>query len=299
MTRDWEQVFRVWSKPASETEQNKCNNAEKMIKEAITSDPVLSDMNIEIFAQGSYKNNTNVRQNSDVDICVRLFNTFFYDLPKGTNMDYFGITPSTYNYASFKDNVETALVAKFGRQGVKRGNKAFDIHANSYRVDADVVPCFEHRRYSINPDGTYSYLSGVEFRPDSGGQVINWPLQYYENGVNKNNNTNYRYKYITRVIKRLRYEMEDKGFSSAKVIPSFLIECLLWNVPDNYFGNENYSDDVRTTLAFLFNNTINLKDCIEWGEVSELKYLFRESQPWTLKHAHDFLDAAWDYIGFD
>jgi len=39
--------------------------------------------------------------------------------------------------------------------------------------------------------------------------------------------------------------------------------------------------------------------CSEWGEVSELKYLFRSPQKWTREQAHKFIDAAWDYIGFE
>jgi hypothetical protein len=40
------------------------------------------------------------------------------------------------------------------------------------------------------------------------------------------------------------------------------------------------------------------QDCTEWGEINELKYLFRISQPWTMEQAHAFVSAAWDYLGF-
>jgi hypothetical protein len=43
--------------------------------------------------------------------------------------------------------VQAALVRKFGLAGVHRGDKAFDIHANTYRVDADVVATFAHGQY--------------------------------------------------------------------------------------------------------------------------------------------------------
>lgn len=295
-----ESIFRSWSKPSSVTEKQKSDNAEKMIKNAISSDPILSNMDIQVFAQGSYRNNTNVRQNSDVDICVRLMSSFFYQLPDPpNNPNYFNINPSNYTYNDFKNNLENALINKFGKKGVTRGNKAFDIHENSYRVDADVVACFEHRRYILKPDGSYYYLSGIELCPDKGGSIINWPHQHYENGVNKNKNTGGRFKLITRVLKRLRYEMVDEGIKAAEVIPSFLIECLSWNAPNNSFGYDNYEDDVRDVLAHLFNNTMEDEQCQDWGEVSELKYLFSSAQPWTRKQAHNFLDAAWDYIGFE
>jgi len=91
--------------------------------------------------------------------------------------------------------------------------------------------------------------------------------------------------------------MSDKGYSETKPIIGFLIECLGWNVPNNYFGYSTYKQDVRESLAFLFNNTITDENCSEWGEVSELKYLFRGNQKWTREQAHLFISRAWDYIG--
>ena len=293
-TRDWEATFVAWSKPSSSAELEKQENAERMIRAAIRESAALRSKNIEVFAQGSYKNNTNVRFDSDVDVCVRLTDQFFYDLPTGTQETSFGISPASYSYENLKNDVGEALVSKFGRAGVARGNKAFDVHENSYRVDADVVASFEHRRYAA----TGRYISGTEFRPDDGGRVINWPLQQYENGVAKNNRTGGRFKLITRDIKRLRNEMNDKGVAEAKPIPSFLIECLVWNAPDEAFGHKGLTEDVRYVLAFAFNNTRSDETCIEWGEVSELKYLFRMGQPWTREQAHAFLSAAWDYVAF-
>jgi hypothetical protein len=302
MARDWESIFRNWSKPSSDTEEQKCENAERMIRDAIRGSRSLSGRTIEIFPQGSYQNNTNVRQDSDVDICVRCMDVFFYEIPNeaGFTREDAGISDASYTYSQFKNEVEQALVAKFGSQAVRRGNKAFDVHASSYRVDADVVACFEHRRYTYRgQDGRYNYLSGTEFQPDNGGSIINWPIQNYENGIIKNKATGDRFKYITRILKRLRNEMEETGISSAEPIPSYLIECLVWNVPNERFGHDQYIDDARYALAYTFNETLSEDKCREWGEVNELKYLFRPSQSWTREQAHAFLDTAWNYIGFE
>jgi hypothetical protein len=300
MTRDWESTFRAWSKPSSDTEEEKCNNTEKMIRAAISESPALSKRNIEVFAQGSYKNNTNVRQDSDVDICVRCNDVFFYDFPSDGSIakSDVGFSYADYEYSRFKDEVEAALIAKFGRSMVARGNKAFDVHATSYRVDADVVPTFEHRRYYRDYRGQIKYHRGTELRPDNGGRIINWPEQNYSNGVDKNKATGGRYKFITRAIKRLRNEMDENNVSAAKPIPSYLIECLVWNTPNDGFGHSDYTSDVRYVLAHTFNETLTFDKCQEWGEVNELKYLFRTSQPWTWQQAHSFSGVAWDYVGF-
>ncbi len=183
----------------------------------------------------------------------------------------------------------------FGRSAVKRGNKAIDVHETSYHVEADVAPFFEHRRYQS--DGTY--LEGVELRTDKENlRVINWPEQHYTNGCRKNTATGTRFKSIVRVLKSLSIEMTGNGIQAADV-PGFLIECLVWNVPDSNFQNTTYRADVRAALAFLFNNTISSEDCKEWGEVSDLIYLFHSGQKWTWQQAHAFTSAAWDYVGFE
>ena len=54
-----------------------------------------------------------------------------------------------------------------------------------------------------------------------------------------------------------------------------------------------------TPLAHLWNETRTDETCKEWGEENELKYLFRPSQPWNRDQVNAFLQAAWDYIGFE
>jgi hypothetical protein len=296
--RKWEDVFTSWSAGPSQTENDKCQNAETAVRKAIAASQALSSRTVEVFTQGSYRNRTNARFDSDVDVCVRSMDVFFSDLTDGITRSEASISDAAYTYSQFKNEVEAALRAHFGTGAVTRGSKAFDIHENTYRIDADVVPTFEHRRYVRGSSGIY-YLSGTELRPDSGGRIINWPTQNYENGVVKNNRTARHFKRVVRILKRLRNEMADKGSSVATATPSYLVECLVWNVPDDLFDLGSYRADVRAALAHLFNNTRDDATPAEWGEVNELKYLFRPNQPWTRQSAHAFIDAAWDYIGFE
>lgn len=301
MARDWESTFRGWAKPSSETEAAKCENAESMIRAAIRESDALKGRCIEVFAQGSYRNNTNVRQDSDVDICLRCMDVFFPDYSQvpGLTGGSLGFTDAAYTYSQFKNDVGIALVNKFGSAGVTRGSKAFDVHANSYRVDADVVACFEHRRYFTTSLQSLDYVSGTQFQPDRGSKIVNWPHQHYDNGVAKNKATGSRFKYITRAIKRLRNEMAERGVAAADPIPSYLIECLVWNAPDVAFAHDEYCANVRHILAYTFNQTLRDDACTDWCEISKLKWLFRGGQPWTRLQTHAFLSAAWTYVGFE
>ena len=71
-----EQTLQKWTAPLSQTEEQRANNAIKMIKTAINENENLKSMEIEVFTQGSYANNTNVRAESDVDVCVMLKDIF-------------------------------------------------------------------------------------------------------------------------------------------------------------------------------------------------------------------------------
>jgi hypothetical protein len=298
MNRDWESVFERWSKGPSDTELSKAENAERQIREAIQASDRLKARDIRVFTQGSYRNRVNVRQSSDVDIGVVCFDAYFSEY-KDENVKaqlVKSFVPATYQYATFKQELEEALVARFGRSSVTRGSKAFDIKANSYRVDADVVPFFEHRRYT----SATNYLSGVEMIPDNftPPRIRNWPEQHYENGVNKNNQTSRKFKRTVRILKSLADEMSLKGYTSAKVIQSFLIECLVFNAHNDCFNYSSFKEMIRAVLGTLCNYTMNDSTCNEWGEVNELKYLFRPSQPWTRQEANQFLNDAWNYIGY-
>lgn len=292
-TRDWEKQLREWSAPPGKTEESRCDNAVSAIKNALAASKELEGRSISVFSQGSYRNNTNVKKDSDVDIGVLCKDAFFYDVPKDVDASTYGFGVSTYSYLAFKADVEKALKNYFGERAVSRGNKALDVHETSYHVEADVAPFFEYRWYSAPGN----YHSGVALMPDNAPtKVFNWPEQHYANGVQKNKATGTRFKSIVRGLKALSVEMEGSGIAAARV-PGFLIECLVWNARDEHFSNESYVQNVREVIAHVYNNTKSEEQCLEWGEVSELKYLFRPQQKWTREQANAFFLAAWRYMG--
>jgi len=298
----WEDKLTAWAEGPSDTERQKCENAESVVRSAIRASKTLQALDIRVFTQGSYAARTNVRLDSDVDICVCRENIFYYDLPPNGSqnpVDY-GIYPRTITFADYKSDVGAALTAYLGAKAVSAGNKAFDVHANTYRVDADVVPALEYRRYTgFDTQGSPRYFSGIEIIADSGERIINWPQQAYANGVAKNDGTERKYKRVVRVLKRLRNAMQDNDIADAQDVASFLLESLVWNTPDDLLAKTSYYESVREVLIHLYNGTKSQSACDDWREVSGLKYLFRDDiQPWTRDKAHKFILAAWQYVGY-
>lgn len=294
--RNWESQFNTWARPPSHTEQERCDRAANAVKKAIAQSRVLANRSISTFAQGSYANRTNVREDSDVDVCVLYSGTYFYNLAPGMTGAQLG-PPASYRYNQYKNEVEQALIDYFGRANVVRGNKAFDIHENTYRVDADAVAVFEYRHHYVAQSGSIYYHKGTALLTDNEGRLVtNFPQQHYDNGVAKNKATSRRFKALTRIVKNLRNEMDEVGIPQAKPITSFLIESLAWNWPNELFNQSSWTSMVNAFLAYIWSATETDHGCSNWREVNGIKLLFGSHNEWSRLQVHQFAEAAYVYI---
>jgi hypothetical protein len=307
MARDWEKTLRAWVKRPSDNEDAKRDKTEEEIKAALRASGALSGVKYKVYAKGSYANNTNVRLDYDVDIAVECTDFYYYskdgigpDVRKAAVFEaatkpYKG----GYTYVHFKADVEQALIDYYGASAVTRGNMAMRVREKKTTLPADVVPCFEyHYVYDVDSYGQPLYYKGTRVYKDSGEYVHNWPEQQRVNGITKNNATGRRYKRMVRALKRLENELVARG--EINELPSFFMECLVYNVPNsNLSSSDSYVTSMRAVLAVIFNETLSEERCKEWLEVSERKVLFHRDQSWTCSQAHELANCAWNYIGFD
>ncbi len=283
-----------YAAPIGKTEKEKCKRAIEMIRDALSnytadasgilpfenSDSYYLGMynrytpneRIKILVQGSYANNTNIKEDSDVDVAVILEDPFWSEYRPGVSASMYGFTNSNRTLKSFKNEVEKDLRDKF-RTGVKRGDKSIKVNGNTYRVDADVVPCGRFRDY--RSDFSFSqnnYRGGIQLEPDSGGVIINYPEQHIRNGISKNLETNFTFKKMVRILKHIRGDMEPI-YPSAKKVGSFQLESLIWNVPNDIF--KKYSSILRYTfdelLSYLYKNKAQFSG---FKEANGIKLLF-------------------------
>ncbi|MCA6072169.1 MAG: nucleotidyltransferase [Endomicrobium sp.] len=293
-----EEILTKYCSVVSDTEAKKIENAKSMIKDAVNDSNEFSGLDYEIFEQGSYANNTNVKFDSDIDVCVMLKSTFYGEYPDGlTYKDYkfeVGIT-----YDDYKRRAVRALNKKFGDVNMQIGNKSIKIKSNSYRVNADVVIAFQYRDYkSVNSKNPDIYTEGTKFISGSNDSVINYPKQHIFNGKSKDEITNLGYKKLVKIFKKIKNNMEEKGLIDAKKISSFLVESLVWNVPNGIItNNDSWLETVKVAIKYLHNEIKNNK-CSEWREVSECLYLFRGKRKWTQQDAQDFLLKMWRHMEY-
>lgn len=288
-----EEQLKDYAKPLSETEENQCKNAIRMVSNAlkdlglsenemetiygastayqIRMSGGLSGYDIKLFLQGSYANNTNVRGHSDVDIAVVQEDIFRPAYRLNVSGADYGFTNATPRIKSFKDEVEDILRNHFGKD-VERKNKSIKINGNSYRKDTDSVPSMRHRDY--RQDYTFdkeNYIGGILIKADDGQEIINYPEQHIKNGVEKNNATNYYFKKMVRISKELRYQMKDLRYPYAQKASSFGVECLLWNVPNEYFTKySTYRYAFDEIVGYLYDNRYSVLNFLEVNNIKKL-----------------------------
>jgi hypothetical protein len=173
---------------------------------------------LDIYLQGSYRNHTNIRGDSDVDIVVRLNSASFRDitaLPSHQLANYNSVfSAAQYTWPELQRDTITALRGYFGNNSVTVGTKAIKVITGTGRMTADVVPAFQFRRYtSYFGPSNETYIKGIQFFDSSGNAIINYPKLHIEYGEWKNATlrTNGNYKPIVRIFKNIKRQLIEQN----------------------------------------------------------------------------------------
>lgn len=281
-----------WTGPSSDTEKDKQDRTERMIREAITSHTPFDNCSLKVFAKGSYANNTNVRADSDVDIAVECTDALYWEETEEGNHPPGESYEGIWTPAKLRSELISAMTAKFPGQVDSSGSTAIQINSSSARMDADVVPCFSFRYYM-----KYGTWDGTKIFKKDGSSIVNYPVQQMENGTTKNNATNYAYKKGARLLKRVENAMAADG--TFRELPSFFMECLAYNYPNRVFSHSTWTECLRAMLFRIWDNLQGDEPNEgRWLEVNECFFLFHPDQKWTREDGREFAKAAWNYFGF-
>lgn len=210
------------------------------VRKALSASSDLSGRDYEIYLQGSYRNSTNIRGDSDVDIVAQI-NDVFYSNKKslpGTQLESHrkSYGAATYRLEQFREHVIEALRSHFGSNSITEGNKAIKVAGSSNRLPADVVTCAQYRHYHhFHSVWDYRMVEGITFFTKHGRQIINYPKPHYDNGVLKNRACISHYKAGVRMFKNARNEAVSRGLLSLEDVPSYFLECFAYNAHNNCY----------------------------------------------------------------
>lgn len=237
-----EAQLQIWSNPGAAVIAQQTYASVQTALDAPTSS--VRDKNKDVFLQGSYRNNTNIYGDSDVDIVVKYNDTWGRDLsllPQQQAELYLRAHEiAEYSWTHFRADVLASLRAYYGVGVITEGNKSINIAGAPGRLPADVVPAITYKRFNYFITGhLQDYAEGIRFHDRRDGrEIINYPKQHIQNGQEKNSGprTGGQYKPTVRMFKNARSRLIDDGAITREIAPSYFVECLLYNVPDVLFG---------------------------------------------------------------
>lgn len=251
----------------------------------------------EVFLQGSYGNDTNIYAESDVDVVIRLDDLYYYDISElnATDKQIFNASSGTvtYDLPDFKADVIAALKKSFDADktfdapDVQPGKKAIKIEASGNRRNADVLASAQFRRYYSTASGM-QYTPGICFFNSSGTRIVNYPKLHSANCTSKHQATNSWFKPMVRVLKNMRSKLVDDGVIGAGVAPSYFLEGLLYNVPNDKFGS-SYGDTFVAAMNWILGAQRDKLVCAHGQH-----WLVRDSaaESWPTGNYSAFMDAV-------
>jgi predicted nucleotidyltransferase len=259
------------------------------IRNALTANnSPLRDKDFEVYLQGSYKNDTNIRGDSDVDIIVQLNSTFRRDLTALSNYEKTlyeqAHSDATYLWENFRADVLQVLRSYYGASSISEGNKSLKVTGGSGRLPADVVVCLQYRKYvQFQSLDNQKYVEGIAFYALGENRwIINFPKPHYINGVNKNSQskTNGWYKPTVRVFKNARTYLLENGVIAEALAPSYFLECLIYNVPDDKFET-SYQNTFCNVVNWLVEADFNDLVC----QNEQLLLFGQTPEQWSIQNA--------------
>ncbi len=288
-----ESQLETWSHQGSITQSSNTYNTIKSVLEASTT-PYASK-NFKVFLQGSYGNDTNIYAESDVDIVIRLDDCFHSDLESLSDDEKSiykqAFSDATYTHADFKRDVLSVLKGQYG-SAVKAGDKAIAIDASGSRRKSDVIVATQFRRYlKFRSTSDSEYVEGICFFNAAGERIANYPKQHSANLTAKHQASSKWLKPMVRVLKNMRSRMVDEGLIESGVAPSYYIEGLLYNVP-----NEKLTRSIEDSLVNILNWYRQDASKTDLVCANEQYYLLRDGYHtcWSQTDCDAFVEAAVD-----
>jgi hypothetical protein len=255
---------------------------------------------VETYLQGSYKNDTNVRGDSDVDVITQINDVYYTDLTYLNTVERQAYdaqrSPASYSWDAFRADVLMALQAYYGTNMVVERDKCISVLPSTGRLAADILVAAQHRLYASFSPTDPRFVEGITFWTGRDHrQIVNWPKVHWRNGVEKNRSpeTSGRYKPTVRVFKNARSAAVDRNLLAEASAPSFFVECLIYNVPSDLF---------RSSHAETFVGILNWLDGCDMSSFTyghRLTPLFGPSpEQWSVDRARrtvQGLIALWNY----
>ena len=284
-----ENHLKIWAQPG--TVQG-AKNTHAAIRYALGRHQWSEDVRFRTYLQGSYRNNTHLRRQSDVDVVVELTSIPIRDgslLPDSQKrLLQMSFPEPEYGWRRFRRDVLRAITDSFGASRVKEGKKTLKLVMESPEIPVDVVVAVRYLTYTeYSGQSSYKQTEGMGlYLPTESRWTVSYPHLHRRNGVGKEKATNWWFRRTIRMFKNARAQLVEEGRLAPATARSYQIECLLYNVPDRLLGRSCQSA-YSSALYWLRDNGLS-----RFFSQNKLVPLFDGGpDSWKEKDARTLIDA--------
>jgi hypothetical protein len=280
-----ESQLQTWTNQGSVTNSASTHT---VLRNALAKHSWSSLMDYTDYLQGSYANTTNIYGESDVDIVIECTSLFFHDGIDEIEQQSLGFQPGKHSYDDFRNEVISALVSYYGSSHVDTsGANSIKVLPSdtSNRLYADVIVCCSYRDYYQRR----IVAEGITFwNRQNYAQIVNYPKLHKANGATKNDYIG-NYKQVVRLFKNARHYMIEGDETLKKKFSSYFVECLLYNVPNQYFFGSSLQQVFLKILGYL--TDVFEKDVVDKFITQSEKHILIGNHPvqWSKPNAQEFV----------
>ena len=235
-----ENQLKIWAQPG--TVQG-AKNTHAAIRNALGRHRWREDVRYRTYLQGSYRNNTHLRRQSDVDVVVELTS---FPIRDGSTLPDFqkrllqrSFPEPEYGWRRFRRDVLRAITDSFGASRVRECKKTLKLVMESPEIPVDVVVAVRYLTYTeYSGQRTYKNMEGMGlYLPTESRWTVSYPHLHRRNGVGKEKAANWWFRRTIRMFKNARAQLVEESRLAQATARSYQIECLLYNVPDRLLGH--------------------------------------------------------------
>ena len=270
----------------------------EVVRDALLASPVLAARNVRVYLHGAHAGDTVTRADEPVDVVIESgtsylagFTPHVSDLARQHIEG--GLAAGSWDYWQYRGEVLAALRAAFPG-AVRDGDHGLRVLHTSLSVShptppAEVIVALPYRHYS----GLGGWTAGITYFTRGFDQVVQYPRLHRDNGALKDRETEGRYKATVRMAKHLRDYLQDVLALEPGRVPSYFLECLLWNVPARKYAEEHPGLRLREVVRYLEGAYL---PAFEQQHMIESLFGASASQ-WNTGDARLFIDAAGRWLG--
>ena len=258
-----ESQLKIWAQPGT---VKGAKNTHAAIRNALAGHEWADGVRYRTYLQGSYRNNTHLRRQSDVDVVVELTSFPIRDgsrLPDAQRTLLNRAFPEPeYGWRRFRRDVLRAVTDRFGASRVREGKKTIKLVMESPAIPVDVVVAVRYLKYAAySGQRSYRNTEGMGlYLPTENRWAVSYPHIHRRNGVVKEKATHWRFRPCVRMFKNARAQLVEEGRLGSNTARSYQIECLLYNVPNRLLAG-SYQSVYSSALDWLRRNDLTRFSC--------------------------------------